>query len=248
MSVTANDLITRSMRSLKALGATEVPTASEANDGLIALNAMLDSLSLEDLSSWEVLEVSFPLVVGQAAYTIGTGGNINTTRPSDITQAYVQDANKNNFLMRIVPRDKWNQIGNRGPTITSQIPNTLFYDSQYPLGIINLFPTPLLAYTCFFDTTLDQATFATLVTVLATPPGYERMYVYKLAVEIASMFGFDIPPVGPGQKNIVQLADEATAAVKSKNIQDVISNYDASIVSQSYATYNIYSDSWGRRS
>ena len=248
MSVLASDLITRSMKALQALGSTEVPTAAEANDGLVALNALLDSLSLDDLSSYVIEEQSFPLVIGQASYTIGVGGNINVVRPFDITQAYIQDVNKNNFLIRIVPRDKWNQIGNRGPTITSQIPNTMFYDPQFPLGVINIFPTPLLAYTCFFDNTLSQQTFATLATVLAMPPGYERMYVYNLAVEISSMFGIPIPAVGPGQKNIAQLADEAMAAVKSNNIKDVISNYDPAIVSHSYATYNIYSDSWGRHS
>jgi hypothetical protein len=60
------------------------------------------------------------------------------------------------------------------------------------------------------------------------------------------MFGFDIPAVGPGQKNLVQLAEESLAAVKSNNIKEVISNYDPAIVSHSYATYNIYSDNYGR--
>ncbi len=248
MAVLASDLITRAMKALKAIGSNEVPTAAEANDGLTALNALLDSLSLDDLNSYVIQEQSFPLVVAQSSYTIGSGGNINVPRPQSITQAYIQDTNKNNFRLEIIPRDKWNQIGNRGPTITSQIPNTLFYDPQFPLGVINIFPTPLLTYTCFFDTTLAQTTFPTLATALAMPPGYERMYVYNLAVEMANMFGFDIPPVGPGQKIVVQLAQDALAAVKSNNIVDVISNYDGAIVSNSYATYNIYSDSWGRRS
>jgi hypothetical protein len=243
---TANDLITRAMKALKALGSTEVPTAAEANDGLVAFNAMLDSWSLDDLSSYEVEEQSFPLVVGQASYTVGPGGNINTIRPQEIIQAYIRDTNNNNFLMRLLPRDKWNQIGNRGPTRTSQIPNTMFYDPQSPLGVINIFPTPLIAYTCFFDNVLNQVTFASLTTVLAMPVGYERAYVYNLAVEISSMFGFDIPAVGPGQKNLVQLAEESLAAVKSNNIKEVISNYDPAIVSHSYATYNIYSDNYGR--
>jgi hypothetical protein len=247
MSVSANDLVTRAMKALKALGSNEVPTAAEANDGLVALNALLDSLSLQDLASYEVLEQSFPLVVGQQSYTIGIGGNINVARPDDISEAYIQDTNKNNFGMRMVERPEWNMIGNRGPTITSQIPNTMFYDPQFPLGVINLFPTPLLVYTCFFDTTLAQATFATLATVLSMPPGYERLYVYNLAVEMANMFGFDIPPVGPGQKNVVQLAEDAMTAVKSKNIKPVPSNYDDAIVSHSYATYNIYSDGWNAK-
>jgi hypothetical protein len=245
---TANDLITRSMRLLQALGSTEVPTASESNDGLVALNAMLDSWSLDDLVSYEIEEQSFPLSPGTSAYTIGVGGVINTVRPQEIVQAYVRDSGNNNFLMRLVPRDKWNQIGNRGPTITSQIPNTMFYDPQYPLGIINIFPTPLLPYTCFFSNVLNQVTLATLTTNIAMPVGYERAYVFNLAVEISSMFGIPIPPVGPGQKNVAQLAQESLAAVKSNNIKDVISNYDAAIVSRSYATYNIYSDTFGRQS
>lgn len=245
---TANDLVTRAMKALQALGSTEVPTAAEANDGLVALNAMLDSWSLDDLVSYVVEEQSFTLNPGQAQYSVGPGGYINTVRPQDIIQAYVRDTNNNNFLMRIVPRDKWNQIGNRGPTITSQIPNTLFYDPQSPLGLINVFPTPLSAYTCFFDNVLNQTTFTNLSTVLAMPIGYERAYVYNLAVEMSSMFGFPIPAVGPGQKNIAQLAAEALAAVKSNNTKEVISNYDAAIVSHSYATYNIFSDSWGRHS
>lgn len=240
MSVSANDLITRSMKLLLALGGSEVPTAAEANDGLVALNAMLDSFSLDDLSSFQVLEQSFNLTVGTASYTIGVGGVVNVARPFDITQAYIRDASNNNFLMNILPRDKWNQIGNRGSTITSQIPTELFYDPQYPLGVINIFPTPLLSYTLFFDTTLQQTTFPTLATVLATPPGYERMYVYNLAVEISNMFGIPIPPVGPGQKNVAVLAMEALEKIKRNNIKEVISDYDSAIVSHSDSTFNIY--------
>jgi hypothetical protein len=244
MSVSANDLITRAMKALQALGGTEVPNASEANDGLVAFNAMLDSWSLDDLVSYEVEENSFPLVAGTASYTVGIGGVVNVIRPQDITQAYIRDTNNNNFLMKILPRDKWNQIGNRGPTRTSQIPRFMFYDPQFPLGVINIFPTPLINYTCFFDNVLNQVTLATLTTNISMPVGYERAYVYNLAVEISSMFGIPIPPVGPGQKNLVILAQESLAAVKSNNIKDVISNYDAAIVSHSYATYNIFNDGW----
>jgi len=245
MAVTANDLITRSMKSLQSLGGSEVPSATEANDGLTALNAMLDSWSNEGLISYQNQEQSFPLVVGQNQYTIGTGGQINVTRPLEITQAYVQDSGSNNFVMQILPRDKWNMIGNRGTGITSQIPDTLFYDPQFPLGVINIFPTPLLGYTVFFDSSLQQVTFSTLTATLTMPPGYERAMVYNLAVEISSMFGIPIPQVAPGAKNVGQLAAESLGNIKRTNIPEIISDYDPSIVSRSYATYNIYSDSSG---
>ena len=244
MAVAASDLITRAMKALQALGATEVPTAAEANDGLTALNALLDSWSLEGLNTYEVLERSFGLQIAKSSYTIGVTGSpdINSTRPIAITQAYIQDANSNNFPMTILSRDRWNLIGNRGASIQSQIPDTLFYDPQFPLGVINIFPSPLLTYTLFFDSALNQVTFATLTTNLSMPPGYERAMVYNLAVEINSMFGIPIPPSGPGQKNITQLAQESLGNVKRANITEVVSEYDGAIVSRSYATYNIFRD------
>ena len=144
---TALDIITRAMKALQALGNTEVPTAAEANDGLVAFNAMLDSWSNDDLASYVVSENSFTLQVGVSAYTIGSGGTINVERPFDILQAYVQDTAGNNYIMDIRDRTWWNFIGNRSSTITSQIPTVLFYDRQFPLGIINVFPTPLVGYT-----------------------------------------------------------------------------------------------------
>jgi hypothetical protein len=246
---TTNDIITRSMKALQALGGTETPSAAEANDALVAFNMMLDSWSTEDLCAYEVEENSFTLTPGTQSYTIGIGGVINVGRPLDITQAYLRDTNNNNYLMRIVERDRWNMIGNRGSTITSQIPSTMFYDKQYPLGIINIWPTPLLAYTCFFSNTRNQVTSAALTTNIVMPPGYERAMVYNLAVEISSQFGIPIPPVGPGQKNVAELAADSLANIKTQNMREVIANYDGAIVSRSYATYNIYSDGFnGNRS
>ena len=242
MSVSANDLITRSMRALQALGGGEVPSATEANDGLTALNAMLDSWSNENLTAYAVLENSFVLSPGTNSYTIGSGGVINVTRPLSITQAYVQDSVGNNFIMQILPRDKWNEIGDRSTNITSQLPDTMFYDPQFPLGVINIFPTPLLGYTVFFDSLLHQTTFASLTTNLAMPPGYERAMVYNLAGEISNMFGIPIPPASPGSKNVGQLAMESLGNIKRTNIRENIADYDPSIVSRSYYTYNIFRD------
>lgn len=240
MSVTANDIIKRSMQALGILGRTESPGAGESNDGLIAFNAMLDSWSNgEDLMSYVVLERSAPLSVNTASYTIGTGGTINVARPADIKQAYIRDAIGNNFLLEILPRDKWNQIGNRSSTITSQIPETLFYDPQYPLGVINIFPTPLLAYTLFFDSTQDQVDFSSLTQALAMPPGYERAYVLNLALELMAA-GFPCMLDDKALMRLINNAADAKANVKRVNIKEVIADYDSAIVSHANSTYNVY--------
>lgn len=237
---TGIQLITRSMQALGILGRTEVPSAGEANDALTAFNAMLDSWSNgEDLMSFVVLERSFPLVVGTASYTIGTGGVVNTARPNDITQAYILDPIGNKFLMEILPRDKWNQIGNVSSIITSQIPSTMFYDPQYPLGVINIFPTPLLNYTCYFDSTQDQVDFTTLTQSLSMPPGYERAMVLNLALELMAA-GFPCLLDEKALARLIGNASEAKANVKRTNIKEVIADYDEALVSNSYASYNIF--------
>lgn len=244
MTVSAQDIVTRAMKAIQALGSGEVPSAAEATDGLVAFNAMLDSWSNDGLASYVVQERSFPLTVGAASYTIGAGGTINTTRPQDITQSYIQDTGGNNYLMTILPRDKWNQIGNRSSTITSQIPTALFYDPQFPLGVINIFPTPLIAYTCFFDGTQDQTTFTTLTQNLAMPPGYERAYVSNLAMEMV-LLGFETTLDQKQLALLAKVASDSLASIKSNNITEQIADYDPALVSRAKSTYNIFRDSGG---
>ncbi len=186
-----------------------------------------------------MLEQSFPLQVGVSSYTIGTGGTIATARPFNISEAYIRDDGGNDFGMVIRPRDWWNAIGNRSSTITSQIPTDLFYDPQFPLGVINIFPTPLLAYSCYFDTTQDQPGPMVLTTVLSMPPGYERMYVANFAMELV-LLGFETTLDQKQLALLAKVASDSMAAVKSTNMTEQIASYDDALISRSNASYNIY--------
>lgn len=240
-SVTAQDIITRALRSLGYLGFQQTPSAADANGGLEILNTMLDSWAGEFLTSYAAQEITFIMTTGQSAYTIGTIGtpNINNTRPLDIRQAFITDTNDLDYPMIIVTQDIWNDIGDKG--INSQIPSVIFYDPQYPLGVLNIFPVPLLPYALTMDVILQQATFSLLTTQLSMPPGYARAYIFNLAIE---MMGAGYPCL-LDEKQLAALAknaSESKANVKRENIKEVIAEYDGAIVSKSYATYNIYSD------
>ena len=255
MSATVEQILTRAARALGYLGRTEALLASDFNDAFACFNNLMDSWAGEGLTSFAQITSSFTLVPGTQSYTIGTGGVINVDRPVDITQAFIRDANNVDYPMRIVAQTVWNNIGLK--SITSQIPDVLFYDPQYPLGIINIFPVPLLAYTVFFFSTTNQLDWRrlgqegtaslTATTAITMPLGYERAYVYNLALDMAS-WGF---PCMLGQKELAILAEnarEAKANIKRNNIKEVIAEYDPSIVSRSDATYNVYSDSYPRAS
>lgn len=236
---TVNDVVTRAMKALGTLGRQEVPSAQEFTDGLYAYNQLLDSWSNEKLMSYATLQRSFTLQANVASYTIGSGGVINVARPLDITQAFIRDSNNNDFGMTIVPRTIWNTIGAK--TITSQIPDTLFYDSTFPLGVIYIFPVPLLPYTLFYDSTLSQVTASTGSMSISMPPGYERTFVSNLALELMAN-GFPCLLNEAQLQALAKAASDGIANIKRTNIKEVIACYDEAVVSRSYATYNIYRD------
>lgn len=240
---TVNQLIAGAAKALGYLGRNETLSAADANDGLICLNSMLDSWSGEGLASWAQQIVTFPLVNGTQQYTIGSGGMISATRPDNIDSAFITDSNSIDYPLNIVTSDQWDSIAQK--TITSQIPNTLWYDSQYPLGVINIFPIPLLTYTVTIQAILQQQTFSSQTQVMSAPPGYEAAFRLNLALQLMTM-GFPslLPPTQ--FQMLVNNASDAKANIKRKNIKAVESDYDGAIVSNSYATYNVYSDGFPR--
>ncbi len=237
---TASQILTGAARTLGYLGRTEVLSAADASDALTCFNQMLDSWSNEALASYVTLERNFPLVVGQQSYTIGSGGNINSTRPYDIDSAYVRDANHLDFKMQVVAKDVWDSIGLKSNT--SQIPQVLFYDSQYPLGIINIFPVPSAAYTVYFNSTLDQVTAPLLTTVITLPVGYELAYRLNLAVQMMS-YGFPCMLGQPELGALVAQAALAKANIKKANTKEVLAEYDPALLGHGGHSYNIYRDS-----
>src|SRR5690349_2150704 len=149
MTVQALDIISFALKRMGVYAPGETIADSDAEDCLVILNDMLDSWSNESLACFTILEQSVALVAGKASYTIGSGGDVSGTRPLRLIKtagsAYIQDTTGQNYPVEVVERDLWNLIGNRSGIVTSQVPDTLFYDPQFPLGLLNFWPTPNLA-------------------------------------------------------------------------------------------------------
>lgn len=242
---TALDIINGAFNLLGTYDPSEQLTAADSQLGLTVLNDLLDSWSNESLTCYATQETSWTLVPGKQVYTIGPSGDINAIRPLRIIDtpgsAYIQDVNGNNYPVRVVTRDQWNQIGNRSPsTVTSNFPDTLFYDPQFPLGRINLNPTPSASYTAFVDTYLQLTDFVTLASAVSLPPGYNRALKGNLAIELK-------PYVADGQLDeaLIAAARESKASIKRNNQRKLVSAFDSAIVSRAGGSYNIYTDRAG---
>lgn len=239
---TALDVITDGLETLGVYAAGESISGADVSRCMVILNDMLDSWSNEALTCFAISEQSFPVVVGQSQYTIGPGGNINTIRPIRVLAgpgtAYLLDTNNNRYPVRVVPQDQWNLIWNL-TSVTSNLPDTLFYDPQFPLGIINIFPSPNTGgMTIFFDSYLTLTSFPDLSTDITFPPGYRLAVVKNFAVAAKPYF-----TSGPLDPDLMRQALESKANIKRSNMRENVALYDAELSRSQGRPYNIYSDS-----
>lgn len=242
MTVVARDIIQDAMEKLGVYAPGETMSAADANRGLIVLNDMMDSWSNESLSCFAISQQSTILTPGVASYTIGPGATLNMTRPIRLISgpgaAYMQDDNGNNYGMDVVPLDQWNLLGTR--EITSDVPDTLFYDPQFPFGILNFYPIPIVGWTANWTSYLQLSDFDTLDTPVSLPPGYVVALKFNLSIDLQPYFtGSQINPIA------VKRAAETKGNVKRSNMRMNVAVYDPEIVSHATATYNFYTDSSG---
>ena len=231
LSVTALDLITQAFLRLGVYGVSEPIDSGDQTAGLTALNGMLDQWSNEALTVFAFLNQSAPLIVNQQSYTIGPGGNFNMTRPLAIGSrpgsAYVQDSNGNNYEVSVVQQDDWNLIPNR-LIVTSNYPDTLFYDPQYPLGIMNFYPVPNAAYTAFWTSQLPLADLSSTTTPLILPPGYAKAIWDNLVVEL-----WDIYKTGDVTPSLARQALASKANIKRINTKQKLVHFDSELANKS---------------
>lgn len=241
---TALDIITDSLQLLQIYAPGEVISDADAERMLSTLNDMLDAWSNLTLTCYNILEQSFVLVPGQQQYTVGPGGFINGQRPIKILDgpgtAYVQDFNGNNYGVSVVPKDQWNLYGNRSELITSDFPDTIYYDPQFPLGVVNVMPIPTIGYTMFFDSYSQLADLSGLSATMSLPPGYKRAITTNLAVCAKPYFKTaQIDPL------IVAEALMRHGDIKRSNMRTNIAIMEPELVSKAQISYNPYTDKVG---
>lgn len=188
---TARSLITRSLQLLGVLGEGETPTAATAQDVLYLWNGLIELWSIGGQTAiyQETTEI-FALTAGKQSYTIGTGQDFNTTRPSSITAAFIRDTGGYDQTIELIGAERYAAI------VDKDLPGTpyeAYYDGGFPTGriIFNLKPGAGLAFHMISQKPLSSIT--SLDTVLAFPPGYEMAYLYNLPVLAAPLFEREAP-------------------------------------------------------
>lgn len=219
------DTINGHLRLLEELGAGETASAEDAADALYSLNSMLSSWSIEgDLVFTETTDTK-TLVAGTGSYTIGTGGTINTTRPARLKYVTVDYAGDSELLE--MTQEQYIAIPDK---TTQGVPTSYYYDGNYPLGNLYLYPVPDAAYTMKLYSEKPISEYSAVTDTLVAPEGWERAFRYNLAVERAPEYGKApsaiVLSIAIQSKNAIRNAIAETEKIIVDDALNTISRFD----------------------
>ncbi len=216
---TALDLISSSLRLINVIAAGETTDIAMANDALMVLNDMIDSWNTDRLSIFTTRIDTFPYVLGQQDYTLGTGGDFDMPRPAQIdamSSILLNDpANPVEVPIPILTVEQW-QTQLPVKNVDGTFPIQVYDDGGFPLRKLSFWPIPTQqpsSARIYSWQGLDQP--ATLATVISFPPGYRKAFRFNLAVDLAGEFAQPVPP------EVADQARKSLAAVKTLNAPDL---------------------------
>lgn len=125
--MTAGEIVVEAYRNRGTLN----PKAALLAAGLLTLQNMMALWSIEGLIVPYYATENFTLTPGQAVYTIGTGGDLNTARPSELINGFIR-TNDDDYPVNVkMTQDQYNGIVSKDMEAR---PKRAYYDPQYPLG------------------------------------------------------------------------------------------------------------------
>lgn len=219
---TAGALITSSLRLIGAIATGETPTAAEINDGINALNDLLENWSTQNLAVYDSPVLTFPTIAGQAVYTIGPGGNWNTVRPVRLGDDSYCTFNGVDFPVDLIGQGEYDMIGLK--TQQQPIIEKMLYVNDNPLGIITLWPVPSGIVNITINPDRVLTAVADQSTTMVFPPGYLLPMRYHLGILLAPDYGRQI------STEIASVATSSFASLKRANKVKRVATFDGALV------------------
>ena len=237
MATTAGDQINRALRLLGVLAEGETPSAATSQDGLTALNQMIDSWNTERLSVFSTQDQIFTWPAGEITRTLGPSGNFSGNRPVLFDDAtYYRDPGTNvSFGIKFINQQQYDGIAVK--TVTSTYPQVIFVNMTYPDATMTVYPKPTRDLEWHFISVDELSNPAVLTTDLTFPPGYLRAFVYNLAMEIAPEFGVEPSP------QVTRIAMTSKRNLKRINNPDDIMSMPYSLIA-TRQRFNVYAGNY----
>lgn len=222
MSETAQTLIKAALRAINAIATGETPTAAELADGLEAMKIMLRSWSAENINVYSISQDTLTMT-GASSYTIGSGGDCNTTWPIEIKGAVVDT----DYNLVMIDESRYRALAME----SNSTPRYLYYNPVYPLGV--LYPYGTGGSSMVIDSLKALTDPTGLTASVAFPTSYDAAIKWNLSLELAPEYGKNPSAL------IVKNARDSKRAIQAMNASNQAIAADLSGIGRPYNNYNI---------
>lgn len=229
------ELINLALKQVGALGVGQTASAEDVADAFKMLNMMLAQWSVKRNVVYQILDVSCS-ATGAQTYSVGTGGDFNTPRPSRLFGAYCRQLN-NPGLPVDYPLELLQSISDYSRISTKtmgSLPSLVWYDPQMPMGVLHTWPVATTGYELHILALKPLGKFSSAYDDITLPEVYEEALMYNLAGRLYALYGIQPNPV------VVALANASLATVRQSNLQIATMRMPANL--SRCGSYNVYSD------
>lgn len=244
MAVTsAADIVRLVLKDTGVLGVGQTATAEDTNDVFDTMNMMIGEWASKRWLLYRLQDLSI-VSTGAETYTVGPSGDIDTgteQRPDRLEDGCffrqlitASSPNKIDYPLAILEsREDYSRIGLKQ---LSTIPQFIFYDPVFPLGV--LYPWPVMQptqYELHILVKKQLAQFDNLADSINLPSQYYGALRYNTACRVRSMYQL------PADPQLLALATDSLSTIRNMNA--AVPRLRMPLGLGRGGKYNIYSDS-----
>jgi hypothetical protein len=232
LAITPRTLTQFALRSLGVVRSGQTPSVDTTSDAYTVLNQMIDEWLNEGLMLYADTRTEYALTIGQASYSIGSGGNFNVPRPDQSIKAagVVISANGTPIEtpLRILSTSEYQSISYKS---IAGIPSALYDDGAMSQRNLTVYPVPAQACSLALYLPVGLSAFTSLDASYAMPAGYALALWTNLAVLVAPMMELHQKIDGKKFALVQQQAIESKARIKAANTEVGVMSVDAALLS-----------------
>lgn len=220
------DIITDALVELGIQDPSENINAQAAQHALREFNRMIQTWNIDGLLVYTSNRVLFPLVVGKQVYSIGVGGDFNTTtpiRPGQIDMVSVLFGNPPvEIPIDILNDEEWRDISVK--QVDSTFPLMVWSNGNHPLNQLTFWPVPKMVNSVVLYLWGEATSFTDINADVVFPQGYEDLMVPSLAIRLSPSYGVQ-PNAMTGAK-----AQQAKTLIRRMNWEPTYRSADPAIM------------------
>jgi hypothetical protein len=192
-----NQIITRALRIIGAIGQGETPDATAIDEAAETLNDMIKAWEADGMQLWAVREYILTPTLSMAPYLVGNGYTIDSPAPTKLLQAWSRNTSTSRDTpILIITRHEYNMLGNKTQEGT---PSQLWYDPPGSIsgtenfGTVTIYVTPDANYVAsnqiIFTGVKPMQDFDSSTDTLDFPQYWYNAVKWGLATELAFEYG-----------------------------------------------------------